>query len=399
MRSAPYLSSRLQGFGTTIFAEMSALAEKTGALNLGQGFPDTDGPDEVRDAAIAAIAEGRNQYPPGPGIRDLRVAVAEHQARFWNIEVDPDTEVLITAGATEALAAALIGLCETGDEVIVFDPTYDSYGAGIAMAGARIRPVVLRPTTGDRAEPGGSFRFDRDELANAFNPKTRLLLLNTPHNPTGKVFTEEELAFIAELCVQHDVLAVTDEVYEHLVFDGVHRPLCTFPGMTERTLTVSSGGKTFSFTGWKIGWAAGPAPIVAAVRTAKQFLTFVNGAPFQPAIATGLRLGDDYFQGFADTLRAKRDLLCSLLTEAGFGVLVPEGTYFATVDIGPLGFDDGIEFCLGLPELAGVVAVPSEVFYQNRADGARLIRFCFAKRDEMLTEAGERLIEALAPHR
>ena len=375
---------------------MSALAAETGAINLGQGFPDTDGPSEVAEAAIEAIRAGRNQYPPGPGEAELRQAVAEHQERFWGLQADPDTEVLITAGATEALAATLIGLCEVGDEVIAFDPTYDSYRAGIAMAGAQMRGVLLSP---EATDPGSGsarrFTFDRDELARAFNPKTRLLLLNSPHNPTGKVFDDEELAFIAQLCIDNDVLAVTDEVYEHLVFDGVHRPLASFPGMAERTLTVSSGGKTFSFTGWKIGWAVGPADLVAAVRTAKQFLTFVNGAPFQPAIATGLRLGDDYYQTFVDDLRAKRDLLCPLLVDAGFDVLVPEGTYFVTADITPLGHDDGIDFCLGLPELAGVVAVPSAVFYQHPEAGRSLIRFCFAKRDEVLLEAGQRLISAL----
>ncbi len=402
MTRVPHLSARLQGFGTTIFATMSALATETGAINLGQGFPDTDGPAEVSQAAIDAIRAGRNQYPPGPGEPELRRAVAEHQARFWGIDANPDTEVLVTAGATEALAAALIGLCEVGDEVIAFDPTYDSYQAGIAMAGARMRGVLLSPEgvgpDGRGSGPDGRrrFTFDPDELERAFSPKTRLLLLNTPHNPTGKVFDDDELALIAELCVRHDVIAVTDEVYEHLVFDGTHHPLTTFPGMAERTLTVSSGGKTFSFTGWKIGWAVGPPELITAVRTAKQFLTFVNGAPFQPAIAAGLRLGDDYYESFVGELLAKRDLLCPMLTEAGFDVLVPEGTYFVTADITPLGHDDGIEFCLGLPELAGVVAVPSAVFYQAPGAGASLIRFCFAKRDEVLTEAGERLIAALA---
>ncbi len=394
MTRAPHLTARLQGFGTTIFATMSALATETGAINLGQGFPDTDGPTEVAEAAIAAIRAGHNQYPPGPGEPDLRRAVAEHQHRFWGLTADPDTEVLITAGATEALAAAMLGLCEVGDEVVAFDPTYDSYRAGIAMAGAQMRGVLLSPEHAGDGSGSRRFRFDPDELARAFSPKTRLLLLNTPHNPTGKVFDDEELALIAELCVANDVVAVTDEVYEHLVFDGAHRPLASYPGMAERTLTVSSGGKTFSFTGWKIGWAVGPAELVTAVRTAKQFLTFVNGAPFQPAIAAGLRLDDDYFAGFTEELRAKRDLLCPLLSEAGFDVLVPEGTYFVTADISPLGHDDGIEFCLGLPERAGVVAVPSAVFYQHPDAGRRLVRFCFAKRDEVLNEAGQRLIEA-----
>ena len=346
MTRVPHLTARLQGFGTTIFATMSALANETGAINLGQGFPDTDGPTEVSEAAIAAIRDGRNQYPPGPGEIDLRQAVAEHQERFWGITADPATEILITAGATEALAAAMLGLCEVGDEVVAFDPTYDCYRAGIAMAGAQMRGVLLSPQPVDHTSR--RFTFDPDELARAINPKTRLVLVNSPHNPTGKVFDDDELAFIAELCVRNDVIAVTDEVYEHLVFDGTHRPLASYPGMAERTLTVSSGGKTFSFTGWKIGWAVGPAELITAVRTAKQFLTFVNGAPFQPAIASGLRLGDDYFTGFVDDLRAKRDLLCPMLAEAGFDVLVPEGTYFVTADITPLGFDDGIGFCLSL---------------------------------------------------
>ena len=391
MTRAPYLTSRLQGFGTTIFAEMSALAAKTGALNLGQGFPDTDGPPEVAQAAIDAIRSGHNQYPPGPGIADLRQAIAEHQRRFWGLDVDPDTEVLVTAGATEALAAALLGLCETGDEVIVFDPTYDSYAAGIALAGAKLRGILLQPPAGG----DGPFTFDADELRRAFNPKTRLILLNSPHNPTGKVFTRAELELVAELCREHDVLAVTDEVYEHLTFDDhAHIPLATLDGMAGRTLTVSSGGKSFSFTGWKIGWASGPAAIVAAVKTAKQFLTFVNGAPFQPAIATGLRLGDDYFERFAADLQAKRDLLGRYLAEAGFQVFTSEGTYFTTVDISGVTGATGIEFCLALPETAGVVAVPSAVFYQDRRDGERLVRFCFAKNDAMLSDAGQRLAAA-----
>ena len=390
MNRSPHLTSRLQGFGTTIFAEMSALAAKTQAVNLGQGFPDSDGPAEVLDAAVEAIRSGVNQYPPGPGTADLRSAVAEHQRRFWNLNFDPETEVLITAGATEALAASMLSLCETGDEVIVFDPTYDSYGAGIALAGATMRGVVLRPPT-----DGGAYQFDPDELRRAFSAKTRLLLLNSPHNPTGKVFTREELSLIAELCSEHDVIAVTDEVYEHIVFDTEHLPLASFPGMRERTITVSSGGKTFSCTGWKIGWAVGPAPLIAAVRTAKQFLTFVNGAPFQPAIAVGLRLDDDFYESLIASMQQKRDLLSDLLQGAGFTVFQPEGTYFITADIRPLGFNDGIEFCLGLPEQAGVVAVPSQVFYQDQRDGATQVRFCFAKSDETLREAGRRLTAGL----
>ena len=385
----PYLSSRLQGFGTTIFAEMSALAVRTGAINLGQGFPDTDGPAEVSEAAIAAIRAGHNQYPPGPGIPELRTAIAGHQKRFWDIDVDPDAEVLVTAGATEAITAALIALCEVGDEVLTLEPTYDSYRAAASMAGATLRVVTLRPP---------DYALDLDALARAVTPRTRLVLLNSPHNPTGKVLTEDELAAVARLCVEHDLVAVTDEVYEHIVFEGVHRPLATLPGMAQRTLTVSSAGKTFSFTGWKVGWACGPEPLVTAVRTAKQFLTYVNGAPFQHAVVTGLGLGDDYFAGLASDLRAKRDVLCEGLSAAGLTVYRPGGTYFVTADIRPLGFDDGLAFCRALPERCGVVAVPNAVFYEDGARGRSLVRFAFCKRREVLVEAAERLA-SLSPAR
>ncbi|MEQ1785573.1 MAG: pyridoxal phosphate-dependent aminotransferase [Acidimicrobiales bacterium] len=380
----PVLSSRLAGLGTTIFAEMSALAAATGAINLGQGFPDEDGPAAVADVAVEAIRSGQNQYPPGPGIEPLRRAIAAHQARFWGLEVDPDSGVLVTAGATEAIAAAVLALCEPGDEILAFEPTYDSYRAVAAMAGARLRPVTLVPP---------DHPADVDALAALVTDRTRLLLLNTPHNPTGKVFTADELSAIARLCIEHDLVAVTDEVYEHLVFDGAHRPLATFPGMAERTLTISSAGKTFSFTGWKIGWVSGPAELVAAVRTAKQFLTYVNGAPFQPAVAVGLGLGDAFYTDLRDTLRAKRDLLCDGLRSAGFEVFVPQGTYFATVDIRSVGGTDGLEFCRSLPERCGVVAVPSSVFYEQPATGQHLVRFAFCKRIEVLTEAVERLAD------
>ncbi len=380
----PYLNSRLQGFGTTIFAQMSALAVQTGAINLGQGFPDSDGPPEVSEAAIDAIRAGHNQYPPGPGIPELRQAISRHQKRFYGLDFDTEHEVLVTAGATEALTAALIALCEIGDEVVTFEPWYDSYGAGISMAGAYKRVVTLAPP---------NYSFDPVELRRAITAKTRLILLNTPHNPTGKVFSREELELIAELCIEHDLIAVTDEVYEHLVFDGEHVPLASLPGMAERTVTISSGGKTFSFTGWKIGWACAPAPLLDAVRTAKQFLTYVNGTPFQHAIAVGLDLPDSFFTGFHDDMAAKRRRLCDGLAAAGFEVFEPQGTYFVNTDIRPLvGNDmDGVEFCLALPERAGVVAVPAQVFYDNTHEGQHLVRFTFCKRLDVIDAACERL--------
>ena len=376
------LNHRLVEFGTTIFAEMSALAAATGAINLGQGFPDTDGPQEVADAAVAAIRAGHNQYPPGLGIADLRLAVAEHQKRFYDLDFDPDTEVLITAGATEAIAAVMLSLLEPGDEVVLFEPYYDSHVAGIAMAGAQRRLVTLRPP---------HYRFDPDELAAAIGPRTRMIVVNSPHNPTGKVFDRGELELIAELCREHDLLAVTDEVYEHLAYDGEHIPMATLPGMRERTISVSSGGKTFSFTGWKIGWVCAVPELRSAVTTAKQFLTFVNGAPFQHAIAVGLRLGDDYFDELRASMRARRDQLADGLDAAGFEVYRPAGTYFVTADVRPLGFDDGMALCRELPELCGVVAVPNVVFYDNEDEGRHLVRFAFCKRPEVLDEAVERL--------
>jgi N-succinyldiaminopimelate aminotransferase len=377
------LSSRLAGFGTTIFAEMSALAVRTGAINLGQGFPDTDGPAEVIEAAVEAIRGGHNQYPPGPGIPALRQAIAAHQRRFHGIELDPDGEVLVTTGATEAIAAALLALCEPGDEVVTFEPYYDSYAACIALAGARRVPVTLRP-------PG--YAVDPEALAAAFSPRTRLVLVNSPHNPTGKVFTRAELELIATHCRERDVLAVSDEVYEHLVFDGCeHVPLATLPGMAARTLTISSAGKTFSLTGWKIGWACGPRALVAAVQTAKQFLTFVSGAPFQHAIAHALALPDAYFESFRSGLQAKRDRLCAGLEAAGLDVLRPAGTYFVTADIRALGEQDGHAFCLELPQRAGVVAVPTVVFYDDKPVGRPLVRFAFCKRDAVIDEAADRL--------
>ncbi|MEO3775943.1 pyridoxal phosphate-dependent aminotransferase [Micromonospora sp. B11E3] len=382
------LVARMRPFGTTVFAEMSALAVRTGAVNLGQGFPDTDGPPEMLAAAAEALRAGQNQYPPGPGVPALRAAVAAHQSRFWGLEYDPDGEIVVTAGATEAIAASVLALCEPGDEVVCFEPYYDSYAASIALAGAVRRPVTLRPG------PDGRYVFDPDALRAAFGPRTRLVLLNSPHNPTGKVFTPDELALVAELCREHDAYAVTDEVYEHLVFADAaapHVPLATLPGMRERTLRISSAGKTFSCTGWKVGWVSGPAPLVSAVLRVKQFLTFVNAAPLQPAVAVALALPDAYFTEFAAGMRARRDQLAAGLTDAGFDVLTPEGTYFVTADVTPLGGRDGIEFCRSLPERCGVVAVPTQVFYDDPEAGRRLVRFAFCKRPEVLTEAVTRL--------
>ncbi|MGO8889348.1 MAG: pyridoxal phosphate-dependent aminotransferase [Streptosporangiaceae bacterium] len=379
----PLLNRRLDGLGTTIFAEMSARAVATGSINLGQGFPDRDGPPVVAQAAADAILAGRgNQYPPGPGIPELRQAIAAHDERFWGLRYDPADEVLVTAGATEAIAAAMLALVEPGDEVIAFEPYYDSYAANIAMAGGVRVPVTLRP-------PG--FRPDPDELARAVTERTRLILLNTPHNPTGSVFTRDELAAIANLAVERDLLVVSDEVYEHLVFDGEHLPIAGFPGMRERTVSVSSAGKTFSFTGWKIGWVKAAPELVTAVKTAKQFLTYVSGGPFQYAVAEALALPDEYYARLRDDLRAQRDLFLPGLRDIGFEVYEPQGTYFVTTDIRGLGEQDGMEFCRTLPERAGVVAIPSAVFYDHKELARSHVRFAFCKRPEVLAEALARL--------
>jgi len=377
-----YLVERLQPFGTTIFAEMSALAVETGAINLGQGFPDTDGPEVVKQAAVDAIRAGHNQYPPGIGIPELRAAIRAHQQRFYGLAYDVDTEILVTAGATEAIAAALLALCGPGDEVVTFEPYYDSYAACIAMCGATRRVVTLRAP---------DYGFDPDELRAAITSHTKLILLNSPHNPTGKVFTREELGLIAELVQEHDLLVVTDEVYEHLVYDGEHVPIATLPGMRNRTVTIGSGGKTFSFTGWKVGWACAPPELVAAVKTAKQFLTYVSSGPFQYAIAIGLQLPDAYFTEFRREMLDKRDRLCAGLVDAGFTVLRPQGTYFATVDIRSFGETDGLAFCRSLPHRCGVVAVPSVVFYDDATAGSPLVRFACCKRTDVLDEACTRL--------
>jgi len=380
------LISRMQPFGTTIFAEMSALAMRTGAINLGQGFPDTDGPREMLEAAKAAIDGGRNQYPPGPGVPELLEAIAAHQERFYGLRVDPGNEVLVTVGATEAIAAVVLALCEPGDEVVTFEPYYDSYAATIALAGATRRTSVLRFP---------DFAVDETSLRAAFSDRTRLVLLNTPHNPTGKVFTRAELELVAALAREHDAWVVTDEVYEHLVFDDAeHIPMATLPGMADRTVTISSGGKTFSATGWKVGWLTGPAEAVAAARTVKQFLTYVGSGPFQPAVAVALGLGDEVYRDLASSLQAKRDLLCDALRASGLTVSQPRGTYFVVADAAPLGAVDALEFARGLPELAGVVGVPVSVFHDDQEAARTLIRFAFCKRDEVLTEASRRLATA-----
>ena len=381
-------SGRIGGLGTTIFAEMSALATRTGAVNLGQGFPDTDGPAAVIEAAVHAMRTGRNQYAPGPGVPELREAIAAHQLRWYGIELDPGSEVAVSAGATEAIAAALFALVDPGEEVVALEPYYDSYVAGIQLAGGVRRPVTLRAP---------DFRLDVEELRAAVGPRTRVLLLNTPHNPTGAVITGEELQAIADVAVEKDLVVISDEVYEHLVFDGRrHVPLATLPGMGERTLTISSGGKTFSLTGWKVGWATGPAPLVEAMLTAKQFMTYTSGAPLQPAIAEALGSADSYFEQLTAKMQGARDQLCAGLAAIGFGVFVPEGTYFVTTDIRPLGFDDGLAFCRALPERAGVVAVPHQVFYDDTDAGRPLVRWAFCKRPEVIDEALSRL-QVLTP--
>ena len=373
----------LAPFGTTIFATMSALAAQHGAINLGQGFPDTDGPAQVLEAAVAAIREGRNQYPPGAGVPELLDAVAAHQERFYGLSLDPASEVLVTVGATEAIAATVLALVQPGDEVVTFEPYYDSYAATIALAGGVRRTSVLRFP---------DFTVDKASLRAAFSSRTRMVLLNTPHNPTGKVFSPAELDLVCELAREHDAWVVTDEVYEHLVFDGAaHVPVATLPGMRERTLTISSAGKTFSTTGWKVGWVSGPAEAVAAVRAVKQFLTYVGSGPFQPAVAAGLGLPDGVYAGLATSLSGKRDRLVAGLRQAGMEVSVPAGTYFVIADAAPLGAVDALDFCIELPARAGVVGVPVSVFHDD-VDAARtLVRFAFCKQDDVLDEACRRL--------
>lgn len=370
--------------GVTIFEEMTTLAVSTGAINLGQGFPDEDGPVEIKDAAQAAIAAGANQYAPGKGVAALREAVSAHQQRFYGLDPDPDNEVLVTTGATEAIAAALLAFVQPGDEVLTFEPFYDSYGAIIGMSGAKhVTAPLLAP----------DFLPDLETLEEAFSGRTKIVLLNNPHNPTGAVFPQSVLARIVELAVKYDAVILSDEVYEHLTFGVPHIPVTTLPGAAERTITISSAGKTFSFTGWKIGWLTGPAHLVAAVRTVKQFLTYSSGTPFQGAIAVGLGLPDAFYQGIADTLRQKRDILAEGLRAAGFGVFNPSGTYFINVDTAPLGIRDSVDLARRLPGLVGVAAIPVPVFcHPEGAERTRsLLRFAFCKKIDVLEEAAGRL--------
>ncbi|MFV2088194.1 pyridoxal phosphate-dependent aminotransferase [Micromonospora sp. LOL_021] len=372
--------------GTTIFTEMTALAQRTGAVNLGQGFPDTDGPAAMLDAARSAIAAGANQYPPLTGLPELRNAISAQRTTRYGTSYDPETEVLVTTGATEALAAALLAHCQPEDDVIVFEPYYDSYAASIALAGARQRSVPMRP------DANGRFGFDPADLRAAATGRPRVLILNSPHNPTGTVFNDEELAAIADCCHRHDLLAITDEVYEYLTYDGaVHIPLATLPGMKERTLSVSSAGKTFSATGWKVGWVCGPANLVGAVRQVKQYLTFASGPAFQAAVALGLTNHQQWVNAMAERLRAGRDRLRSSLISAGLTPYTCQGTYFLQADVRPLGTADGVRFCRELPYRAGVAAIPSAAFYDNPEDGLSVVRFAFCKRPDVLAEAGRRL--------
>jgi N-succinyldiaminopimelate aminotransferase len=379
-------AERLRGIPPTIFTEMSALAVRTGAVNLGQGFPDTDGPPSVISAAVAALEGGANQYAPGPGVPALRRAIADHQQRHYGLELDPDSQVVVTTGCTEGIAAALLGLVNPGDEVVVLEPYYDSYLAMLQMAGAVRRPVTLRAP---------DFRLDPDALRSAVTPQTRFLLVNTPHNPTGTVLNRAELQTLADVAIEHNLIVITDEVYEHLTFDRhEHLPIATLPGMFERTLTLSSAGKSYSFTGWKVGWATGPADLVGGVLAAKQWLTFTSGAPLQPAVAHALEEERTFPRTLAAELQRRRDVLCSGLAEAGLKARIPEGTYFALTDITHLGWPDGRSFCLALPERAGVVAIPAQVFYDDVDAGRQLVRWAFCKDEDVIVEGVHRLAAA-----
>jgi N-succinyldiaminopimelate aminotransferase len=382
------LVERMRGFGTTIFAEMTALAQQTGAVNLGQGFPDTDGPNAMLEQAVDAIRGGLNQYPPGPGLPPLRQAIAAHRATRYGLTYDPDSEILVTVGATEGISASILALCEAGDEVVVLEPYYDSYAAAIALAGAVRMPVPLRPE-----RPGGRFSFDPTELRAAVTDRTKVILLNSPHNPTGTCLTVEELQHVADVAIDRDLIVITDEVYEHLTFDDVvHVPLATLPGMRERTVSVSSAGKTFSVTGWKIGWICAPAELVRAVTTVKQFLTFTHSGPMQLAVAHGLLREMEWVEALRSSLQLRRDRLAEGLATVGLTVHIPQATYFIQADVRPLGIDDGEAFARALPHEAGVVGIPTGVFCDNPDVGRPFVRFAFCKRDDVLDEAVGRLV-------
>ncbi|MEE8601698.1 pyridoxal phosphate-dependent aminotransferase [Euzebya tangerina] len=385
----PYLTSRLQGFGTTIFTEMSALARRHDAVNLGQGFPDFDPPSALVQAAEAAMAAGHNQYAPGRGVPSLRQAIADHDRRNYALDFDPDTEVIVTTGATEAMFASVQALVEAGDEVVVFEPVYDVYPAAIAMVGATVVGVPLRPV-----EEAGArvWRFDPDDLEAAVTERTRAILLNSPHNPTGTVFSTGGLQAIADVATRHDLLVVTDEVYEHLVYDDErHTPIATLPGMRERTVRISSAGKTFSVTGWKVGWACAPAPVAAAIEAAKQWITFTSGTPFQHAIAEALSWGESYTAPLAAEYQARRDVLIDGLDDVGLGRTSSTSTYFVTADVRTLGFADDVDFCQRLPAEVGVAAIPCSVFHASPEDGRGWVRFAFCKSESLLAEGLERL--------
>ena len=386
-RRVPALVPRMLPHQTSVFGEFSRLATELGAINLGQGFPDTDGPQLLKDEARAAIADGRgNQYPPAHGLPALREAIAEHQERFYRLSVDPATEVVVTTGASEAIVASLLALVDDSDEVVTFEPWFDIYDAGIALAHGRRVGVPMRADT---------LRPDLDALRAAVTPATRVLLLNTPHNPTGVVFTRDELRTVAEIATANDIVVIADEAYEHLWFDGTpHIPISTLPGMFERTVTIGSGGKSFSFTGWKVGWASGPADLIGPVRTVRQHMSYVSGGPFQHAMAVGMRLPDDYFESLRLDLQAKRDRLGAGLASVGLRVVPTEGTYFTTTDVRPLGFERGVEFCRELPHRAGVVAIPHSVFCSDPDAANPYVRWAFCKQPAVLDEAVERLSDA-----
>jgi N-succinyldiaminopimelate aminotransferase len=381
-RVRPSLARRLEGFGTTIFTEMTRLAQEHGAVNLAQGFPDFDGPDFVKEAAVEAIRRGHGQYARMSGIPEIHAALAAKYRRDYGLDYAENAEWTVTSGATEAIFAAIQGVCDPDDEVILFEPYYDSYRASVAMAGAMPRFVTLHAP---------DWRFDPDELGRAFTAKTRAILVNTPHNPTGRVFSREDLETVARLCLDRGVFCITDEVYEHILYEGIHIPMATLPGMRERTITISSFGKTFSLTGWKIGWAAAPPPLTAAVRAAHQFITFATAMPLQHAAAAALSVGREYYDGLASSYRRKRDYLVEELARLGFDVRSPAGTYYVCAGIRPLGFDDDVAFCRHLIEDIGVAAIPPSVFYENTKHGKSYVRFAFCKKEETLHEAVRRL--------